>query len=68
MSMISLMDILIVKRRDRAFVLPKTEAGARWIRSNIDKKNRDPAFVINSEFIEDLVEELKKDNINVGLE
>lgn len=58
-------DIRIVKGRYKARLFVLTEKGERWIKTNMSRINGDPAMVINSEYVDELIIEMEKASLVV---
>ena len=64
---ISAMDIKIEVRRDKAYIRAISEAGSRWIRINLLRRNGEPCIEINTEFVKEWAEDVRKDGLIVDI-
>lgn len=61
-------DILIIRNRERSFVIGETELGRRWLRANVSGGQGYNAYVsITTETSEEFKQEVEKDNLTVEL-
>jgi hypothetical protein len=51
-------DITIIIRRERAFLIPQTPKGKKWVETNIIAL--EPIVSIQAELIEDMIKELQE--------
>jgi hypothetical protein len=59
-------DILIIRRKSKSVVYGVSIIGCRWMRANIKGEvDRVTVTTIDNEFIDEFIEELKKDDLEV---
>lgn len=63
-----MIDILVSRRKERAYIIPKSEIGVRWLRANIVNANQSKSVSIPIDVLEDFVAELQKDDLNVEVQ
>jgi len=56
-------DIAIVVRRDRAFLIPESEVGRKWLDANISGDKH--VVSIQSEHIEDMIKDMKEAELSI---
>ena len=64
---LQMLDILVIKGQHRTVVIGKSTKGEKFILEEMVQNNRntEPALSINSEFADDLIEDLKKKGLDV---
>jgi hypothetical protein len=63
----SMADLEIVKRRDKAYVFPKTEKGAKWLHKSVLPSDGEVGFTLGSEYVEDFIVSANNDEIEVDV-
>ena len=58
-------DIILVKRPNVTLVYGNSDVGSRWLRANITHPELGKVVIIQNEFIEDFIKELKLDDLEI---
>ena len=58
-----MVDIKIITRRDRAYLIPESEVGRRWLDANISGDKH--VVSVQSEHIEDMIKEMKEAELSI---
>lgn len=54
-----------INRGTRVLIQPLTQEGERWIRANIDHPDREPAYTINEEYLNETLAALRLAGLTV---
>lgn len=58
-------DILVARGKHRTAIIPQTDKGVEWLQDNADNEGVEKALTINSEYVDDYLEALKKAGLEV---
>ncbi len=58
-------DIRIVRGLFTSIIIPVSELGRRWVRANMYRIGIETSIVVNTEFLEELIKELERNNLDV---